>query len=43
MAEGVETIAHRDFLLANGCDVMQGYLFSKPMPAAAIEAKFLCN
>jgi diguanylate cyclase (GGDEF)-like protein/PAS domain S-box-containing protein len=43
IAEGVETIAHRDFLLANGCDVMQGYLFSKPMPAAAIEAKFLCN
>lgn len=33
-AEGVETIGQRDFLLASDCTNLQGYLFSKPMPAA---------
>jgi EAL domain-containing protein (putative c-di-GMP-specific phosphodiesterase class I) len=33
VAEGVETEHQRDFLLANGCDVIQGYLFSPPVPA----------
>jgi len=32
LAEGVETRAQRDFLLAQGCDMMQGYLLSKPLP-----------
>lgn len=36
VAEGVETEAQRDFLLARQCAVMQGYLFSRPLPAAAI-------
>lgn len=31
VAEGVETEAQRDFLIAQDCDVMQGYLFGKPM------------
>lgn len=31
VAEGVETEGQRDFLLANGCSVFQGYLFSKPL------------
>ncbi len=31
VAEGVETEAQRDFLLLNGCLVMQGYLYSHPM------------
>ena len=35
-AEGVETKAQRDMLLAVGCTEMQGYLFSKPKPAAEI-------
>ncbi len=35
VAEGVETVAQRDFLAAHHCDVLQGYLFGKPEPAAA--------
>jgi diguanylate cyclase (GGDEF)-like protein len=33
VAEGVETAAQRDALLAMGCHGMQGYLFSRPLPA----------
>jgi diguanylate cyclase (GGDEF)-like protein/PAS domain S-box-containing protein len=36
VAEGVETTAQRDFLAKLGCDVLQGYLFSKPLPASEI-------
>ena len=31
VAEGVETQAQADFLRANGCDVLQGYLLGRPM------------
>ncbi|MBF0401865.1 MAG: EAL domain-containing protein [Magnetococcales bacterium] len=40
-AEGVEEQAQRDLLAALGCDEMQGYLISRPLPAAEFEAKFL--
>ena len=34
VAEGVETAAQRDHLQHEGCDEMQGYLFSRPLPVA---------
>ncbi|MBS3963945.1 MAG: EAL domain-containing protein [Methylomonas sp.] len=36
VAEGVETDIQADFLLANGCHVIQGYWFSKPLVAEAV-------
>ncbi len=36
VAEGVETTAQRDFLSKLGCDVLQGFLYSKPLPAEEI-------
>ncbi len=33
VAEGVEHTQHLEFLRALGCDQMQGYLFSRPLPA----------
>jgi diguanylate cyclase (GGDEF)-like protein/PAS domain S-box-containing protein len=38
IAEGVETEQQRGFLRANGCDEMQGYLFSEPLPPEQLAA-----
>jgi len=32
IAEGVETRGQMDYLAAEGCDMIQGYLFARPMP-----------
>jgi diguanylate cyclase (GGDEF)-like protein/PAS domain S-box-containing protein len=36
IAEGVETHAHGEMLLSQGCDLAQGYGIARPMPAAAM-------
>jgi len=38
VAEGVETQSQLAFLRTFGCDVMQGYLFARPMPASEFAA-----
>ena len=38
LAEGVETRGQIDFLTEIGCDLAQGYFYSKPCPAKDIEA-----
>jgi diguanylate cyclase (GGDEF)-like protein/PAS domain S-box-containing protein len=35
VAEGVETQAQADFLIAHDCACMQGYLYARPMPLAS--------
>ena len=38
IAEGIETVAQRDFLHAGGCGFGQGYLFAEPMDGALFGA-----
>jgi diguanylate cyclase (GGDEF)-like protein len=42
-AEGVETDQQLEQVRILGCTEMQGYLFSRPLPAAEIRRKFLSN
>jgi EAL domain-containing protein (putative c-di-GMP-specific phosphodiesterase class I) len=39
VAEGVETEEQSRLLRVLGCDEMQGYLFSKPVPCEIFEAR----
>jgi len=41
VAEGVETVAQRCFLEAHQCDMAQGYLMARPMPADEFAAQWL--
>lgn len=40
IAEGVETLAQRSFLIQHNCFAFQGYLFSKPLPAEGLPSLF---
>jgi diguanylate cyclase (GGDEF)-like protein len=37
VAEGVETQEQSEFLIGRGCELQQGYLFSRPVPQAEFE------
>lgn len=37
VAEGVETVGQSELLVSMGCNELQGYLFSKPIPANELE------
>jgi EAL domain-containing protein (putative c-di-GMP-specific phosphodiesterase class I) len=39
-AEGVETELQRDFLVSCGCQELQGFLFSKPLPLPRLQALY---
>jgi EAL domain-containing protein (putative c-di-GMP-specific phosphodiesterase class I) len=41
VAEGVETVEQTALLKTLGCDEVQGYLISKPLPMALFEARFV--
>jgi EAL domain-containing protein (putative c-di-GMP-specific phosphodiesterase class I)/CheY-like chemotaxis protein len=41
VAEGVETVEQLDFLRGHKCDIVQGYLFSRPLPPTEFVAWFL--
>jgi len=36
IAEGVESVAHRDMLLSIGCELAQGFGIARPMPASEL-------
>ncbi|MEW9900007.1 PAS domain S-box protein [Chitinivorax sp. PXF-14] len=40
IAEGVERADQLEFLREHGCDLVQGYMFSRPKPAADVELLF---
>ena len=43
LAEGVETKEQKDFLLQNGCYIIQGFYYSKPLQAKEIEEKYFTH
>ncbi|MGM9528474.1 MAG: EAL domain-containing protein [Phascolarctobacterium sp.] len=43
VAEGVETASQLLFLKHKGCDIIQGFYFSKPLPVDEFEAKLANN
>ncbi len=43
VAEGVETDQQLQFLKLHDCDILQGFLFSKPLPAINVEKLFVID
>jgi diguanylate cyclase (GGDEF)-like protein len=43
VAEGVEKLEQASYLKSLGCDEIQGYLISKPLPPDAISSLFICQ
>jgi EAL domain-containing protein (putative c-di-GMP-specific phosphodiesterase class I) len=41
IAEGVENQKQQDFLIKNGCNNIQGFLYSEPISAQELEEKYL--
>lgn len=41
VCEGVETEDQRDFVSGLGCDIIQGYLYSVPLPVKEFEDKYI--
>ena len=41
VAEGVETKEQAEFLVSHGCEELQGYYFSRPLPALQVPSAFL--
>ncbi len=41
IAEGVESAAQKEFLIANGCEKIQGYLYGRPMSVSDMETLLL--
>jgi EAL domain-containing protein (putative c-di-GMP-specific phosphodiesterase class I) len=41
VAEGVETLEQAELLRRLGCDEMQGFLFSRPIPCSVFESTYL--
>ncbi|OHC68008.1 MAG: hypothetical protein A3H93_03305 [Rhodocyclales bacterium RIFCSPLOWO2_02_FULL_63_24] len=43
VAEGIETHAHQDLLRSIGCDLVQGFLISRPLPADQLAEQWLAH
>ncbi|MBX3705983.1 MAG: EAL domain-containing protein [Pseudomonadales bacterium] len=43
VAEGVEDVAQEQFLLREGCELAQGYLYGRPLAVADVEAFLLAS
>ena len=40
VAEGVETLEQLEFLKSVNCDMVQGYIYDRPMPVEEFEIKY---